>query len=370
MKRRIALFLAAIMLIGMIAGCSSSQNTPSSTEPEQGQAEEPAKTEDTGEEQAEAEGEKKEINVGFSFATQEGSFWQAIQVYTDLAAKEYGEANGIKINITYTIADNDAGKQQTDIKDLIATNPDVIVMAPMDSSAILASIKECHDAGIPVITTSRQENPEATGDQRADVFVGLDTTDQAYTTGITTIDRMIEDGYKPEDIHPINMVGDLADENAVNRSNGFKKAMEEKGVTIVQEIPFEWDTEKCLSLLSAALVAHPEVNCIFIPSDSHLASAQAAMERNNMWHKYGEEGYVYLCSQDGSIEGLPYVQDGYCIACTSYDHWPVCVKVVEEIVTLANGGTPENAVEMMSGRVVTPENISTLENLWGIDLAN
>lgn len=319
---------------------------------------------------AEETAQKEEINVGFSFATQEGTFWKAIQVYTDKAAQEYGEANGVDFNISYTIADNDAGKQQNDIKDLIAKSPDVIVMAPMDSSAILSSIKECHEAGIPVITTSRQENPEATGNQRADVFVGLDTTEQAYTTGVSVIERMIEDGYAPEDIHPINMIGDLADENAVNRSAGFQRACEEQGVTIVQDIPFEWNTEKCLSLLSAALVANPEVNCIFIPSDSHLASAQAAMEQNDMWHKYGEEGYVYLCSQDGSVEGLPYVKDGYCVASTSYDHWPVCEKLVEEIVVLANGGTPENEIEMMSGRVVTPENIDTLENLWGLDMAD
>lgn len=316
-----------------------------------------------------AEEAKEEINVGFSFATQEGTFWQAIQVYTDLAAEQYGEENGVDINVTYTIADNDAGKQQNDIKDLIASDPDVIVIAPMDSTAILSSIKECHDAGIPVITTSRQENPEATGDQRAEVFIGLDTTDQAYTTGVSTLERMIADGIAAEDIHPINMVGDLADENAVNRSNGFKQACEEFGVEIVQDIPFEWNTEKCLSLLSAALVAHPEVNCIFVPSDTHLASAQAAMEQNGKWFKYGEEGYVYLCSQDGSVEGLPYVADGYCVACTSYDHWPVCVELIENIVLLANGGTPENEVEMMSGRVVTPENINELENLWGLDMA-
>lgn len=360
MKKLFAILLAIMMVATMLVGCGSESAAPAPETPDANNA-----VADVGEE----DGEKKVINVGFSFATQEGSFWQAIQVYTDKAAKEYGEANGVEINITYTIADNDAGKQQTDIKDLIASNPDVIVIAPMDSSAILSSIKECHDAGIPVITTSRQENPEATGTQRADVFVGLDTTDQAYTTAVATLDKMIADGYAPEDIHPINMVGDLADENAVNRSNGFKKACEEKGVAVVQDIPFEWDTNKCLNLLSAALIAHPEVNCVFIPSDTHLASGQAALEQNNMWHKYGEDGYVYLCSQDGSIEGLPYVKDGYCIANTSYDHWPVCVEVVEQIVLLANGGTPENAIEMMSGRVVTPDNIDTLENLWGIDMA-
>lgn len=360
MKKLIALLLAIVMVVALFAGCSGETEKPT----------DPATAEPTSDNGNQTTGEKTEINVGFSFATQEGSFWQAIQILTDQAAKDYYDAHGVKINITYTVADNDAGKQQSDIKDLIASKPDVIVIAPMDSTAILSSIKECHDAGIPVITTSRQENPEATGDQRADVFVGLDTTDQAYTTGITTIQKMLDDGYKPEDIHPINMIGDLADENAVNRSNGFKKACEEMGVTVLQDIPFEWDTTKCLNLLSAALVAHPETNCIFIPSDSHLASAQAAMEQNKMWHKYGEEGYVYLCSQDGSIEGLPYVRDGYCIATTSYDHWPVSQKVVEEIVLLANGGTPENDVEMMSGRVVTPENIDTLENLWGIMLAN
>lgn len=363
MKKLLAILLAGMMIVTMLAGCTQETTNANPSAPQDTKSN--SVQNNNGDEKKDA----STIKVGFSFATQEGSFWQAIRVLMDRAAEDYTAANGVKFEITYTVADNDAGKQASDIKDLIAAGVDVMVISPMDSSAILSSIKECHEIGIPVITTSRQENPEATGAEKADVFVGLDSVDQAYTTGTAIFDKMLADGYKAEDIHPINMVGDLADENAVNRSNGFKKAAEERGITIVQDIPFEWDTEKCLSLLSAALVAHPEVNCIFVPSDSHLPSAQSAMERNGVWHKYGEEGYVYLCSQDGSIEGLPYVRDGYCLANTSYDHWPVVQKVVEEVVLLAGGGTPENAVEMISGRVVTPENVDTLENLWGIELA-
>lgn len=368
MKKFTAILLAAVLVASMMAGCGTQQPAPTEV-PEKGKATPVTGFSDEKAAEIAEAGELKEINVGYSVATMEGSFWVAVPTLMKLAAEKYETEHDVKINIDMVVADNDAGKQKNDIKDLIAKKPHVIIITPMDSTAILSSIKECHDAGIPVITTARQENPEATGAERADVYVGLDTLDQAYTAGIEIINRMISDGYVIEDIKCLNLVGDLADENAVNRSNGFKKACEEKGVAIMQDIPFEWDAEKCTNLLSAALVAHPESNLIFQPSDSHLPGTQAALERNNMWHEYGEEGYVYIASQDGSIEGLPYVRDKYCLADTSYDHWPCCLQCIEYIVMLANGQTVPSSVHMISGRVVTPENIDTLENLWGVLLA-
>lgn len=311
--------------------------------------------------------EAKEFNIAYSICSVEGTFWEAPKDYLQKYADAYSEETGTKVNISYAAANWDAGKQNTDVKDLIAGKPDLMLISAVDSSAILSSIQACHEAGIPVITTLRQESPEAEGDQKADLYVGLDSIDQAYSTGISTFDRMFEDGYAPEDIHVINMVGDLADENAVNRSEGFKKSCEEKGIEDVQDITYEWDKDKLLSMLSAALLASPETNCIFVAADCDLGIAQNAIEQNGMWHKYGEEGYVYLCSQDGASEGLPFVIDGYCIADTCYDHALVVEQLWAEIANIIEGGEPETDEIKIKGRVITPENVYELENLWGLE---
>jgi ribose transport system substrate-binding protein len=311
------------------------------------------------------EGDKKEMLIGVSLATKDGAFWQCIEDYIKIAAGEYENLYGIKINTEFTVANMDASKQATDIQDLIAKKPDVIIISPQDSSAILASVKACHDAGIPVIATARQVSPDAKGDQIPECYIGLDTTDQAYTAGKAMFEKMLADGIK--EFKCIEVIGDLADENAVNRSNGFEKAADEFKAEIVQTVNCEWNYDKTLSLTSAALVAHPETNCIFLPSDAHSASLQSALERNKKYFKTGEAGHVYVSTQDASPDGLAQLRAGYWDTDTSYDHWPCSVENINVAVMLANGRPAPKPIMMISGRVVTPENVDTLQNLWGND---
>ena len=111
-------------------------------------------------------GEKKKINVGFSFASKEGVIYQAFEDYIQTAAKEYAEKNGVEMDFTFTVADADVGKQASNIEDLIGRKPDVIIMMPQDSKAIVSSIKAAHKAGIPVMTYNRAASPDA--EEKAD----------------------------------------------------------------------------------------------------------------------------------------------------------------------------------------------------------
>ena len=79
MKKLIALLLAIVMVVALFVGCSGETEKPT----------DPATAEPTSDNGNQTTGEKTEINVGFSFATQEGSFWQAIQILTDQAAEDY-----------------------------------------------------------------------------------------------------------------------------------------------------------------------------------------------------------------------------------------------------------------------------------------
>lgn len=352
MKKFIILVLVVCFAFSAFA-CSKASEAPKADAPA---ADEPA---------ADAPAEDEVIEVGVSMCVMNAVFYTCMEDYFELAAEDYYEEHGVKLNFTILDANGDAGTQATHVTDLINKGCDVIIPYPQDSSAILSSIKECHDAGIPVITTCRQENPAETDEaKRADIFIGLDTEAQAYVAAAECFKRMQDAGVE---IKALELIGDLADENAVNRSAGFNRAAKEYGVDIVATCAYEWDAEQCLNMASAALVEHPEINMVFIPSDSHSAAVEAALDRNGMWHKRGEEGHVWIAAQDGSSDGLKYMLDGYHDTNGNYDHWPVCQAVVEYCAKLAAGEEADKDAIVLEPRVITPENIESLENLWGMD---
>jgi len=305
---------------------------------------------------------RREIRIGFSFASKEGVIYQAFEDYIKKAAEEYGAANGVNMTFTFTVADADVGKQASNIEDLISQQPDLIVMMPQDSKAIVASIKAAHAAGVKVMTYNRAASPDA--EEQADAHVGLDSVDQAYTTAVELINRMKANNLEPK---IINVMGDLRDENAVNRDKGLKQATEELGAVIVQDVPTDWNPDKALSGLAAALQAHPEANAVFVASDFLMPGVQAALERAGKWAPSGDPNHMFLGSQDVFPSGAKLLKDGYIDVNTAFDIWPMSTNAVEIIDKLVKGEAIENTNVLIKGRVVTADNLEELENLWAND---
>ena len=67
----------------------------------------------------------------------------------------------------------------------------------------------------------------------------------------------------------ILLVGNLADENAVERRKGHGEVIDanKEIINVVAEIPTEWNHEVALKGLQNALQANPDVNLIITPSD-------------------------------------------------------------------------------------------------------
>ncbi|WP_066688717.1 sugar ABC transporter substrate-binding protein [Christensenella intestinihominis] len=352
MKKLLIVVLAVVMAMTVFAGCSSGGGTAATESP--AAATEPAAGADAETSGAAAGGD--EMNVGFSFASKETTIYQAFEDY----AVKQGEANDPKISYSFTVADADVSKQANNIKDLIAKKPDAIVMMPQDSKAIVSSIKEAHAAGIPVITYNRAATPDA--DEKADAHIGLDAVDQAYTTTKYLIELMQKDGVEPK---LINVMGDLVDENAINRDKGFKQACEEMGITPLQDVPSEWDPDKALSGLTAALQAHPDANGVFVASDMLMPAVQSALERVNKWAPYGEENHMYIGTQDVAPNGAAMLEQGYNDVSTAFDIDAMTVALTEALTKIHNGEDLGNEEILVKGKVCTPNNLDECQNVWG-----
>ena len=97
------------------------------------------------------------IVVGMAWPGMQDAVWSTShQLLEELAAK-----SDPPIELVFTAADMDVAKQASDVKDLISRGVDVVLVFPIDSKAISASVKDAHDAGIPVMSFLRQVHADA-----------------------------------------------------------------------------------------------------------------------------------------------------------------------------------------------------------------
>lgn len=335
-------FLIITLILIMTTGCSSINNLSTNNDS-------PSLQEESGRD--------KIINVGLSFASKEDVIYQAFEDYLVNA----GKLSKPLVRFTVKVADWNTEKQASDIKELINEKMDLIVMMPQDSKAITVSIKAVHAAGIPVITYNRAATPFS--DEKADAHVGLDTVDQAYTTAMVLFELMQKDGVSPK---IINIMGDLRDENAVNRNKGLKKAADERGIDIVQQVTTDWNADKANAGLLEALKKNPGVNALFVASDVLMPGVKSALQSLDRWEPYGKEKHIYIGSQDVNPFGAELLKAQYVDVSTAFDIWPMSLVAVDTINKLIQK-KPVSKQILIKGRILYDKNIMKEQNVWAND---
>lgn len=375
MKKRIICFLLAMMCLFMFAGCGTVDNSDaeasseapsqSSEVPEETLAE-PEDTAPTPEESSEiGSGDGETIKLGISWPSLVNFVWKSFQDYIEEEKANVEEELGVTIDITHVSAMTDATEQNAQIKDLISSDMDVIMVGPWDTTTVWSSIEDCQAAGIPYISFVRRITP---GGPEADSIVGPDTYYSAYIGTKTVLEKMIADGYDPAEIKMIHTLGDLNDQNAVKFKEGCEAAMEEFGVTPIAEIETGWDPEQCLTRLSPVVQANPDVDVIFCCNDDMVGSAQACLERVDRWAPYGDEKHCYIISQNGDMNGLKYLKDGYVDAIGIDDVRGYCKVALETAVRLARG--EDVGDQFFQAPALTMDNFEELKEksqIWALD---
>ena len=342
MKKVVAAMAAMSLLFGLcLTGCSGS-----------------------GEESQE-EGEKKEVTIGIAWPSLGTQAWSAMADYLRWYVEDYNEANEVQIKLIETTAGDDAAAQETQIRDLLNQDVDVVVSGAIDTTAIWSSITETHDAGKKFMSFCRRLTP---GGPEADSTVGPDTYDTAYVSVDAAIKKMVAEGIPAEDIKVIRVQGDLKDQNAMRYGEGCEAAVKDNGAEIVADIESNWSVETVMNKLSPTLQANADANLIFTPNEDLMLGVQSVLEGQGKWIKSGEEGHIYLAAAGGCEIGLEMIQEGYLDATGYEDLQAVSENAVENAVKLALGEEPGDS--FVKSEAITQDNIQELldeNHFWVYD---
>lgn len=266
MKKRISLFLVAVLMVAMaLTGCGGgAQNEP---------ADPPA---------AEGDGFAADAVIGVALP------WLGTQNWAeaDQMFKDQLEAAGFKAIVQH--ADNKVPQQQQQIESMIQNGAKVIVVGPVDGSQLGAVLEEAEAAGIKIIGYDRLiEN--TTGVDGVVQFGSVKTGElqgQALLDGLAAV--------KGEGPYNIELFGGgPADPNAPNFFKGAMKVLQPKiddGTLVVvsgqtdftQCATMDWDNSKAQARMDSLLsgfYADKEIHGVLSPNDGIARAIITASEQ-------------------------------------------------------------------------------------------
>ncbi len=131
-KKGFVLFLISILLIGMLAGCSTEQTTGPN-------------------DSIKNEGRKSEkIKIGVTMANFDDTFLTYVMDGMKKAAKKYED-----IDIEFVDAKEDMAKQMNQVENFIVQQKDAIIIVPVDTSATGPMTEAVNEAGIKLVYVNR-----------------------------------------------------------------------------------------------------------------------------------------------------------------------------------------------------------------------
>lgn len=204
-------------------------------------------------------------------------------------------ADEYKIDIDIKCADDDPQLQTRQLKELVASGADVIVVSPTESGEVDAAIRDITRSGKPVVVFDR-----GTTHNDYTAFVGADNREIGRQAAIYA--NSIFNG----PIRALEIMGNMRTSPARERSAGFRSAADSlPNLSIVAAADARWDGAIVLTVVDSLLKSHPEVNLIFAHNDPMAISAATKLE------ELGRRPQVKVIGVDGSPEfGLKAVMEG------------------------------------------------------------
>lgn len=274
------------------------------------------------------------------------------------------EAKRRGAEVISVMAEGDAAKQNVQIENLLARRVDAIICFPKDSAAIVKSIKNCRAAGVPIVTINRP----VSGATQPDVQIIANNQDMAYKVlkSFAEMARAKGATYKV-----VLLVGNLSDENAMLRKAGHQRALAENSdvLSLVSEVPTEWNQDRALKGLQNALQANPEASLIVSPSDYLFPPIRAVLQQRGRWAKQGDPKHFPVISFDGDEVGMQYLKDGYSWGNAVQDPHLEAKLAVEWALNLIAGKQPPQRVIYEEGQIVTTDNFTEVApKVWSYPL--
>lgn len=339
MKKLMAILLTGACVFSL-AGCSMEGKKSEDSSKSESATEDVAVQETTAGETAGEAGGKK-IVVGFS-QMEMNNAWRVAETNS---IKEEAAKRGIEL--IYTDAQGDTAKQVSDVEDIIAKNPDVILLAPREYEGLVPALEAAKAANIPVILIDRAAKGEAGVDYAALISANFIWEGQQCA-------QILVDRYgTEEEVNIVHITGTPGSSVSIDRSKGFLEEIEKyPNFKVIATQNGEFTRSIAQSVMENIIQSHgDEIHAVYGEDDESAIGATQALKAAGM--KPGED--IAVVGVGGFKDAAVSIQAGEMdatVVCSPF-FGPVAFDAVEKLV---NGESLEEFIEN-PGFVVNKDNV-------------
>jgi len=303
MKKLLCLVISVILIVGLVACAAPAAPTPAAptatTPPVPGTeapvpppAEAPvtpAAPDDPLEAWPSLQGEN--LRMAFMFKDTTSPFWRYMWAGAIEAAAKYG----IEVVEFSPLQAQNHEEQARQMEDVIMQGFDAIMLAAVDTTAIIPFVYQAYEAGIPVITA----NTRVDGGP-VETFIGLDNYDGALIMSRAMMEKLGGEGTV------IIVDGNPASTTSQQRNQGLRDgAADFPGVEIIVTAPGYFQRANAMTLMENMIQAVPQIDAVMAMNDEMALGSLQALRAA------GLEQDVFISGFDGALEGLEAIRDGF-----------------------------------------------------------
>ena len=331
MKRKLlAMVLVAAMTATMLMGCASSSKSAGS---EGGTTE--------------ASGDAKKITV--IIKATDSDYWQTLLLGAQAAADESG--GEIVVTTDGPPSETDIDQQVSILENVIATQPDGIVIASTSSDATVPAVEDAMSQGIPVVTVDNKLN--------TDEYTSFLATDHALAAGMAA-EAMVKD-WEAKGIDPsgkkVIVISSVAG-TVVNtaRTEGFIKKIKElvPDIKVLETQYADNDISKALSIAENTIASNPDLIGIFGDNNHMGVGIAKALEST------GTADSIIAYAFDTDADEIAAMESGILKGLVVQDPFGMGYQGVLAAVAAANGETVQKDV-IVDATIVNKDNMNDPE---------
>lgn len=340
-KRVVSMLMVLVMVMGMtlMTGCGTKEDAGDAGEKK---AEDVNSKTKTGEEDGDSKADTAKKDGKFTLGC---SVYYMTEFVTLMVEGMKEKAEELDNELVMLDAGNDAQKQITQIENLIAQKVDAIVVAAVDSDAILPAIEMCEEAGIPLIGVNMLFNTK-----EAYHYVGPDDVLAGELEMQNAIDKIGGKG------NVVILEGPIGQSAQIQRLEGNENVLKKNpDINVLAQQPANWSREEALTLTENWLETFKgKINAIVAHNDEMALGAIQALEAA------GLQDEIAVVGVDAILDGCNAVKDGTLLGTVYQDaglEGKEAIKLAHDVLT---GTVTEKKLDYIDMTWITKDNVEDL----------
>lgn len=260
----------------------------------------------------------EDMKIGVSMSTLNNPFFVSVRQGIEEVAKEKN------VELVVMDAQNDSSTQSNQVEDLITQGLDLIIINPVDSTAISPSVQSANDANIPVICVDRKSD-----EGEIVSLVASDNVKGGEMAGEYILKELGENAQVAQ------LEGIPGASSTRERGEGFKNATEGK-IDLVASQTANFDRAEGMSVMENLLQAEPEIKAVFSQNDEMAMGASEAIKAS------GKD--VIIVGFDGNEDALKAVENGSLSATVAQKPKEMGKLAIETAISFLEGESVEEYV--------------------------